>query len=293
MDFKNIKTFHLIVKYGSFIRAAEEMNYAQSTVTMQIHKLESDLGVELIERGKKIRLTEAGRLFYEQSLQIVSSIERLQSSLGDLQSGEAGHVRIGVTEPTASHRLPAILRGFRPRFPKIELSIEIGSSVELGGRVLRGELDMAICSIPDLSPELYFDPLFDEKFVVLMPSGYSLASQAIVAPTDLKGIRLLITSATCPYRRKLEMVLRESGITPLETMEIGSMTALPYYVEAGLGVALVPEIGLRPLPAGTVMRPLAQPVDMTFGLLSRGPDYPLSITSARVYQYLKQELSGY
>src|SRR5689334_15719348 len=118
MDFKAMKTFHLILKYGSFNRAAEEMNYAQSTVTMQIQKLESDLGVQLIERGKTIRLTEAGRLFYEQSLQILKSTEQLQANLTDMQAGEAGNIRLGVTEPTASHRLPEVIQGFLSRFPK-------------------------------------------------------------------------------------------------------------------------------------------------------------------------------
>lgn len=90
MDMKNLKTFHLIVKYGSFIRAAEEMNYAQSTVTMQMQRLESELGVELLERGKTIVLTEAGRLFYEQSLQIMNRLEQLQSNLGGYSVGRSG-----------------------------------------------------------------------------------------------------------------------------------------------------------------------------------------------------------
>lgn len=64
MDLKTLKTFQTIVNFGSFNRAAEEMNYAQSTVTMQIQRLESDLGCQLLERGKQITLTEAGRLLY-------------------------------------------------------------------------------------------------------------------------------------------------------------------------------------------------------------------------------------
>ncbi|GIP54301.1 hypothetical protein J42TS3_33360 [Paenibacillus vini] len=135
MDIKNLKTFHLIVKYGSFIRAAEEMNYAQSTVTMQMQRLESELGVELLERGKTIALTEAGRLFYEQSLQIMNRLEQLQSNLADIQSGEAGHVRLGVTEPTASYRLPRLLGRFQAIYPKIKLSVDIGSSLNMSEQI--------------------------------------------------------------------------------------------------------------------------------------------------------------
>ncbi len=289
---KNLKTFHLIVKYGSFIRAAEEMNYAQSTVTMQMQRLETELGVELLERGKTIALTEAGRLFYEQSLQIMNRLEQLQSSLADIQSGDAGHVRFGVTEPTASYRLPRLLGRFQAMYPKIKLSVDIGSSSGLAEKIHKGEVDFALCSAPDLTVGLYFEQLFHEKFVVLLPEDHVLANRSIIVPADFQGHRLLITSVTCPYRRKLEMALKEAAITPLDTMEIGGMTALQYYVEAGLGIALVPEIGLNPIPAGTVARSMDVPIDMSIGLLSRGPEAPLTQAVAKIYSFLQQELGG-
>ena len=291
MDFKAMKSFHLILKYGSFNRAAEEMNYAQSTVTMQIQKLESDLGVQLIERGKTIRLTEAGRLFYEQSLQILKSMEHLQNDLADLQAGEAGSVRLGVTEPSASYRLPGMIKEFLARFPKIRVSIEIANTPVLCERLLKGDMDLALCSAPDHGSELYYEPLFQEEFVVLMPENHPLAHKGVLAPNDLRGQRLLITSATCPYRRKLEMVLQESGNVPVETMEIGSMTALKYYVESGLGIALVPKIALSPMPAGTTVRTMSGSlINMTFGLVCKSSEYPLKLASSKLYQYLKKEL---
>ncbi|KRF43786.1 LysR family transcriptional regulator [Paenibacillus sp. Soil787] len=291
MDLKTLKTFQMIVKYGSFNRAADEMNYVQSTVTMQIQKLESDLGVQLIERAKKIRLTEAGRLFYEQSLQIVKNIEQLETNLSDLKLGESGNIRLGVTEPTASYRLPAILERFLTQFPKIRISVEFANTPTLSERLLKGDIDLALCSAPDLGSELIFEPLFKEEFVVLLPENHPLAQKAVIAPEDIPGHRLLITSATCPYRRKLEMVLQESRNIPIDTMEIGSMTALKYYVESGLGIALVPEIILKPVPAGTTIRPMSgNLIDMTFGILSKPSEYPLKLASSKLYQFLKQEL---
>ncbi|GEN35599.1 LysR family transcriptional regulator [Aneurinibacillus danicus] len=292
MDFKTLKTFQMIVKYGSFNRAAREMNYAQSTVTMQIQKLESDLGVQLIERGKKFRLTEAGRLFHEQSLQIVKNMEQLQTNMSDLQLGEAGNIRLGVTEPTASHRLPGVLKRFLSRFPKIRISVDVANTPTLSDRLLRGDIDFALCSAPDPGTDFYFEPLFKEEFAVLMPESHPLAQKAAIEPDDIRGNRLLITSATCPYRRKLEMVLKESGNIPVDTMEIGSMTALKYYVESGLGIALLPLIVLNPVPAGTTVRTMSGSslIDMTFGILCKTSDYPLNLASSKLYQYLKQEL---
>lgn len=293
MDLKTIKTFQTIVSSGSFNRAAEELNYAQSTVTMQMQRLESDLGCQLLERGKQICLTEAGRLFYEESLHIVKDMERLESRLVDLKIGEAGNLRIGVTDPTASYRLPQLLSSFMTQFPKVKVSVEIAGTAALSELLLRGEIDMAVCSAPELGKELYFEPLFTEEFVLLMPEEHPLASKENITPEDLQDHRLLITAANCPYRKKLESVLQESGGAPFDTMEIGSMSALKYFVESGLGVALVPEIVLNPVPAGTIVRKLeGKVIDMTCGILCKLSDYPLKLASSRLYHFLKQELSA-
>ncbi|MDD9268443.1 LysR family transcriptional regulator [Paenibacillus sp. GCM10023248] len=290
MDLKTLKTFQLIVKYGSFIRAAQEMNYVQSTVTMQIKKLESELGVLLIERGKEIGLTEAGRLFYEQSLQIVKSMENLQSSLSDLTSGETGHIRIGVTEPTASYRLPGILEKFMSAYPNIRISIEISNTPALTERILKGEIDFSICTAPSISSEFYFEPLFQEEFVVLMPENHPLSQKDVLEPDDFRGHRLLITSSTCPYRRKLELVMQEKGNVTLDTMEIGSMTALKFYVEKGIGIALVPKITVEP-DKGTLVKMISGSlVHMTFGILCKESAYPFQLASQKLYQYIKREL---
>ncbi|KAE8561882.1 LysR family transcriptional regulator [Paenibacillus polymyxa] len=291
MDIKALKTFQMIVNCGSFMRAAETLNYAQSTVTMQIQRLESDLGVQLIERGKKIKLTEAGRMFYEQSLHIVKDMEQLQENMENLQKGTAGDIRIGVTEPTASYRLPEILKRFLNHYPYIRISVEFGNTPTLSERILKGDVDIALCSAPDLGTELYFEPLFKENFVVLMPEHHPLAQKECIGPSDLQGHRLLITSSICPYRRKLEMVMKEHGITTLDTMEIGSMTALKSYVECELGIALVPQILVHPVPAGTAVRQLSGSlIDMTFGLLCKATEAPLKLASARLYSVLKKEL---
>lgn len=291
MDLKTLKTFQMIVKYQSFNRAAEEMNYAQSTVTMQIQKLENDLGIQLIERGKKFRLTEAGRLFWEQSVPIIKNIEQLESHMSDFQLGEAGHIRLGVTEPTASYRLPGMLKTFLARFPKIRISVEMANTPTLSERLLSGEIDLALASAPELGTDLYFEPLFAEEFAVLLPENHPLAQQAVIEPGDFLGHRLLITSASCPYRRKLENVLQEGRILPLDTMEIGSMTALKYYVASGLGIALVPKILLNPVPEGTTVRTLSGTlINMTFGFVCRTSNYPLKLACAKLYHYLKQEL---
>ncbi|MFB5268262.1 LysR family transcriptional regulator [Paenibacillus enshidis] len=281
----------MIVQHGSFIRAAQEMNYAQSTVTMQMQKLEAELGVQLIERGKEIGLTEAGRLFYDQSLQIIKNMEHLQTRLSDLKSGESGHIRLGVTEPTASYRLPAILGKFMSIYPNIRISVDISNTPALSERILKGEIDFALCTAPELESGLFYEPVFQEEFVALMPENHPLAQKEVIIPEDFQGYRLLITSATCPYRRKLEVVLQEKGNVLLDTMEIGSMTALKFYVENELGVALVPKIMVQKETKGVTVRMVSgNLIHMTFGMLCKESAYPFQLAGQKLYKYLKEEL---
>ncbi|MCI3920443.1 LysR family transcriptional regulator [Paenibacillus sp. TRM 82003] len=289
MDLKSLKTFHTIVKCGSFHRAAQELNYVQSTVTMQIQKLESELGVTLIDRGKEMTLTEAGRIFYEESSPIVKNMEHLQTSITNITSGEAGHIRLGVTEPTASYRLPQILKAFMSDYPKIRFSVEIASTSVLIERIRKGELDLALSTAPDIGSDLYFEPLFHETFVALLPEHHPLTANDTLTPQDFAGHRLLITSNTCPYRKKLEFVLQEKGSIMLDTMEIGSMTALRFYVEQGLGIALVPKIVVDSGAKGTTVRGIDESlIHITFGLLCKQSSYPFQQASLKFFNYLKQ-----
>jgi len=291
MDFKNLKTFRHVVENESFMRAAEELNYAQSTVTMQMQKLESELGVQLIERGKNFGLTEAGRMLYEKSLHLVEGMEMLQVQLSDLRNGETGHVRIGVTEPTGSYRLPRILHLLLEKQPKIEVSVDFGNTSLLSEKLRGREIDFALCSTSDLQPDLHYEPLFDERFVVLLPENHPLHDKEAVDPEDLRVYRLLITADNCPYRRKLDRALQERGAFPQKRMVVGSMTALKYYVQNGLGIALIPEITVDPLPSGTLVRPMTgNTLDMSFGIISRSAQCTLSSAALKAYEYIKSEL---
>ncbi|MDI4649932.1 LysR family transcriptional regulator [Cohnella hashimotonis] len=292
MDPKSLRAFHRIAALGSFRLAAEELNYAQSTVTMQIQRLEEDLGVMLFERTGGLRLTGEGRLLRERSLPILQDMDRLRRSLTELREGDAGEVRLGATEPAVSCRLPALLKRFAERYPKIRISVESASTPVLSERLRKGGLDLALCATPEHAEGLHFEQLYREPFAALMPADHPLASQAHVRLDDLVAYKLLVTASNCPYRRKLELLLAESGAPAAETMEIGSMTALASYVAMGLGVALVPRVLADKPPPGVLSRPIqGAAVDMACGLLSRTSESPLTPAGAKLYAALRDKLA--
>ncbi|QJD82067.1 LysR family transcriptional regulator [Cohnella herbarum] len=294
MDIRAINTFHHVVRSGSFLRAAEQLNYSQSSVTMQIQKLESTLGLPLFDRSRRtVRLTDAGNLFYEKSLKILQDIEALQTSLIAVHSGESGSVRIGVVEPTASFRLPMIVKSFLANYPNIRISIEIAPTTVLCERIRKGDLDFAIGTPPLPGTDIHFEPIFEEPFVALMATEHPLAALEVITIADLQKHRLLITGENCPYRMKLGTILHDTGTDSLDTMEIGSISALKYYAQIGLGVALVPLIALCPMPEGTVYRQVNhKDIDLTCGMLCYSPDLKPNSACRIFYDFVLESLKS-
>lgn len=293
MDIRNIKTFQTIIRLGSFQRAAEELQYGQSTVTMHIQKLESDLGVKLLERGKKLTLTEAGRLFHQNADLLLKDYDYLQASMDELVKGDAGIIRLGVMEPTASYRLPQLLGPFLRQHPKVKVSIHIGNTTVLGQMLHEGSIDMAICSTPNSGLDHAFEPLFIERLALLVPEDHPLAAKSSIRLRDLQHENLLITNSQCPYRQKLEGALLENGGSPYSGMEIGNMAALKYYVQADFGIAVVPVITATPNPQGTVLKTIDD-IDsgLVTGLLRKQHGSMFSLATESLIEIFRQELKS-
>lgn len=291
MDLRAIKTFLTIVRVGSFQQAAQELSYAQSTVTMQIQKLERDLGVTLFERGKKFRLTEAGRICSEQSAHIVRDVNHLQNTMSDVALGESGSILIGVMEPVASFRLPKLLATFMDNHPKIQISIQIENTCTLMELILKGEIDFAISSAPDTSAGLDFEPLYAEPLVLLVPSTNPLATKPVISIQDLRGERFLVTPRECIFRKKLSTLLQKIG-TAYSTLEISGLAALKYYVQANHGIALVPAVTVAPAPIGTVTRIVQDlNLDLDVGFLRSSERITLGAAEEKLFLFLQDKLS--
>jgi DNA-binding transcriptional LysR family regulator len=268
MELRHLQTFQTVLKRGSFAAAARALDVAQSTVTLHIQQLEASLGVTLFERGtRQPRLTEAGRTLNDHAGSILARVETLRETMAELTDGERGDLRIGAIDPVASRRLPPILVRFSRERPKVRLTIDVGGAEPLALRVVRGELDLAISSPPPAGLPLSFQPLYREPMALLVPASFDGGAGGPVTPAIVCGQRLLVTESSCAYRALTERVLRDGGAQPERTVEINSIEALAWAVQAGLGVAVVPEISATPPPPGTILRRFAgAEIGLTVGL---------------------------
>ena len=270
VELRHLQTFRAAVEQRVFAKAAETLDYAQSTVTLHIQQLEEELGVQLFERaGKRVQLTEAGQQVYDASVRVLEAYRDLAEAARPYAAGLKGTVRVGAIEPAASTRLPAILQRFARAHPEVQLALRVGGTVTLTRALADRSLDVAICTKPDRGADLEYTPVFEEELVLLVPSRHRLASRGTAVARDLERERLLLTDPSCAYRRAAERtVLRQVRPLP-QPIEIDSVTALASAVRAGLGVALVPRLGATPAPDGTAVVNIADPPRLSVGVAHR------------------------
>jgi len=146
MAMESIKTFLEVAEQESFTRAAEELNYAQSTITLRIQRLEEELGFPLFERiGRKNHLTSAGQEFLPHAAEILRIMGRV-SALGHSDEDLQGTLRVGVSESLLFSSVLPVLPRLHTRFPKVDFQLKIGQTTELIALLKQNHLDLLVVS---------------------------------------------------------------------------------------------------------------------------------------------------
>lgn len=246
MESRHLFTFLVVVETGSFTRAAQKLDYAQSSITAQIQALESELGLPLFDRiGKKIMLTDAGRRL----LPYAQEIAKIHSMAKDALHAEAevsGSLKIGAPESLAAFRLPEIIREFRLRYPEVQIILQPGQCLELRERVRSGELDVAFLLQPEVEDrDLHIETLVQEPMALVAPADHPLQTKKEVQPADLKDQTILHTESGCSYRTLFEHYLNSHGVFPDPNLEFWSIEAIKQCVISGLGLSFLPLIAVR------------------------------------------------
>ncbi|WJH35427.1 LysR family transcriptional regulator [Paenibacillus sp. CC-CFT747] len=258
MDLRALKTFEACVRLGHFLKAAEELQYAPSTVTIQIQRLEADLGVSLFVRdGKRVVVTEAGRWLHREALVLLKSIGSIRQTVSDIGAGDKGSVRFGSIEPVASQRLASVIADFCRNRPNVELTMEIGGSRSIAERVRTGELDFGVCSTPSANYRLEFEPLLEERLGVMLNANHPLAERASIAVSDLAGLTVLVKEPTCIYREIWERTVGTTEPTPFSCIEVGSFFVIQQMIQEEFGVGIVPLYQGLEQSGSLVIRPFA------------------------------------
>ncbi|MET8976256.1 LysR family transcriptional regulator [Streptomyces sp. NPDC004539] len=235
MEFRQLVTFRKVAALLSFTRAAEELNYAQSSVTSQIRALENSLGVELFDRlGGRIRLTPAGLRLVEHAERILESVEVARA---EVTGGPAGTVVVGTMESITSYRMPPLLEFLHHRHPGLRLALRPGVCAETRQALRQGTYDIGFLMERETEhPGLETVVLTEEPLVLVAAPGHALSGERPLTVDDLRTVSVLAAEAGCAYRDLFEEELGDVFL------EFGTIEAIKRGVSTGLGIALLPEV---------------------------------------------------
>lgn len=241
MEFRNLITFSEIAHLKSYTKAAEELGYAQSTITTQIQLLEEDLGVKLFEKiGRKMHLTSKGEVFLKYAENIISLTEEAKEAVSDVDIPR-GTLRIGIVESLCTMRLPELLKNYHMKYPEVEVIIKVGVCSDLRNMLKNNIVDLAfILDKPIVDPDLICCMSYNESMTFLASPVNRLTGKRQVTMEDIKDEPLIVTEKGCSYRNIFEKMFQKSGLKPNIALEVGSIEAIKSFTMSNLGITLLP-----------------------------------------------------
>ncbi len=261
MQLQQLRYFLAVVDTRHFTQAADALGVSQPTLSKQIHTLEATLGAALFDRVRgAVALTAAGETLLPLARRMVADADAARVAVGELTGLRRGEVRLGATPSLCSSLVPAVLRIFRTAHPGVALHITEGGSSDLIAGLLAHQLDLALIVSPDvgLDPGLEAAPILAESLVVASQlAGPPPTVSRELELTELQYQPLVMFRPGYDLRDATLEACRRAGFTPSYAVEGGEMDAVLAFVEAGLGVAVVPSMVLvnRPLLRGTPLAP--------------------------------------
>ncbi len=260
MELDHVEAFVAIVRSGGFSRASAVLHLSQPAISRRVHLLERELGAPLFERiHSGAVLTDAGRAFLPHAEALLASMRDGVEAVGALRGTSRGTVALAVVGTLASTTLTERLRRFREAHPGIDLRLATALSVEVSALVLSGDATLGLRYGADPHPELLCATVHHEPLVPVCSPRHPLAGARRITPRALAGERWISfpprpgAAAREPYTSALEQRLAACGVSAGEIVPIDSLTAQKRMVEAGFGMALLPESGVvEELRTGTL-----------------------------------------
>ncbi|MCK7553490.1 LysR substrate-binding domain-containing protein [Chitinophaga sedimenti] len=239
--------------YRSFVTAAEKCFVTQPTLSMQIQKLEDELGVKLFDRSKlPVVPTEIGTAVIHQARTIIKENARIREIISDQKKEIQGILKVGIIPTLAPYLLPRVLTAFMKKYPKVKLEIWEYPTEQIMQLLKQEQLDCGLLATPLHNPHLEEHPLFYENFVVFTAKNNKLSEKKVVnaEELDIKEVWLL-NEGHCMRNQVLNICRDKFTMGEFRNLEYntGSVETLKKMVELNEGYTILPELSLQELNA--------------------------------------------
>lgn len=249
MEIRTLSTFIKVAEEQSLSKAAKQLGYAQSTVTMQMQQLEQELGISLYERvGKQIRITQEGQEFLRYAVHIVkTSQEALQVGKGK-QKAINGALRLGAAGSLGAEWMAGQIHRYTSAYPEVRISVRGGDSRMLTQLLLHNEIDlMMTVDHRILDPVLVHAWNQAEEVHFVAAPGHPLANRKSLDLPTILAHPLIRGEIGSPYERDLESAMAAAGAVPAKWMEIEDPALIFDLVQFGGWITMAPDCAVQRL----------------------------------------------
>jgi len=231
MELRQLHYFIAVAEALNFRKAAERLHITQPSVSRKVRQLEDELGVTLLIRDRKqVHLTDAGRLVLHKAKALLAEAAALAQSVHRTDPGESGSLKVGVGIPLAQS-IRGLVTAFARRFPGVDVQYQDVVFPATQNRALRkAEIDVGIFWPPIDHARLDSEPLFEERFWVVLPNSHPLAKRRKLRLKELAGQLLLLPNQTSSVNHKVLQMCRDAGLI----LKTKGTTAVPHEAGAAL-----------------------------------------------------------
>ena len=262
------QAFIKAVEHGSFTKAAEALDYAQSSVSKMIADLENEWGVHLLERSRSgVALTSDGMAMLPLARELADCYRRIQEQAAELRGVQTGLIRIGTFSSVATHWMPNIISAFQRDYPNIRYEMLLGDYTEIERWIAEGRVDCGFLPLP-ASPDFETVLIERDAYVAVLPQDHPLRKQEAICPEDLDGQAFLLLEHG--GKTEVSAYLERCRVKPDVRFTTWDDYAVMSMVEKGLGVAILPQLILKRSPYRLETRRLARPLVREIGLATYG-----------------------
>ncbi|KEX94572.1 LysR family transcriptional regulator [Pseudomonas putida] len=262
MELRHLKYFTCLYEEGSVTRAAQRLNIVQPALSMQIARLEEELGQTLFERSSKgMAPTEAGDQAYRLFMPILGQLLAARQTLIDRSGQIGGRISAGLIASAANNALASTLAHFVEHHRQVELCVTSGYSQELIAKVLTGMLDFAVINQSFQYEHLIGHDIFDEELLVATGAANRLSGALPLPLTSLAGFKLVLPSRRHGLRRVIDQHLAAQGVEVTPQLEVDDLAVIEDFLRRSDWVSVLPATVLhRGLHEGALRAyPLAAP----------------------------------
>ncbi|MGW4291587.1 LysR family transcriptional regulator [Micromonospora chersina] len=263
LDVRRMQVLRAVVTSGSVTAAAAHLGYTPSAVSQQVAALEKEAGIALLERvGRGVRATAAGRLLTEHAAIISQHVAAAETALADLRAGRTGRLTIRYFASVGPTVLAPALARLRREHPDVTIDPKLTDPNDPLPDVEQGNADLAIVvrrTSDESRPGIRLMHLLDDAYQAVLPAGHPLAGRRTIDLADLAGEPWVGSEPPGPCLEPITGACAAAGFSPDFVAKSEDYATAQGFVAAGLGISLIPSLGLGTRHRGVTIRPVRRP----------------------------------